>query len=110
MKKELLFIALVASTAVLAQKKAPVEKFAATISPKELKTKLSVIAGPGMEGRETATEGQRKAAAYIESFFKKIGLQPGAGENKYQMAYPVYQDSLAGSGFSVNNNPLVFGK
>ena len=110
MKKELLFIALVASTAVLAQKKAPVEKFAATISPKELKTKLSVIAGPGMEGRETATEDQRKAAAYIESFFKKIGLEPGAGENKYQMAYPVYQDSLAGSGFSVNNNPLVFGK
>ncbi|HEX5155109.1 MAG TPA: M28 family metallopeptidase [Parafilimonas sp.] len=110
MKKQLLFIALLASTGALAQKQAPVEKLAATISPKELKAKLSVIAGPEMEGRETATEGQRRAATYIENFFKKIGLQPGATDGKYQMAFPVYQDSLTGSALSVNGNTLIFGK
>jgi hypothetical protein len=29
-----------------------------------------------MEGRETATAGQRKAAAYIEDYFKKLKLLP----------------------------------
>jgi hypothetical protein len=37
---------------------------------------LYIIAGAEMEGRETATEGQRKAAAYIEKHFKSIGLIP----------------------------------
>jgi Zn-dependent M28 family amino/carboxypeptidase len=109
MKKQLLSVALLASATVFAQKQAPVEKLAATISPKELKAKLSVIAGPEMEGRETATAGQRKAAAYIENFFKKLGLEPGAGDGKYQMPYPVYQDSLVSASFAVKGNTLAFG-
>jgi len=34
-----------------------------------LKTKLQTIAGAAMEGRETATAGQKRAAAYIENYF-----------------------------------------
>lgn len=59
-----------------------------------------------MEGRETATEGQRKAAAYIESEFKRIGLQPGAGGN-YQQPFPVYQDSLVAATLEVNGQAFT---
>lgn len=69
------------------------EKFASTITAADLKKHLSVLAGPEMEGRETATEGQRKAAAFIENRFKELGLTPGAGSS-YQQYYPVYRDSI----------------
>lgn len=76
-------------------------KYAATITPAALKEKLSVIAGAGMEGRETATPGQKRAAAYIESNFKKIGLQ-APSPTGYQLTYPVYQDTLEGATLSIN--------
>jgi hypothetical protein len=83
------------------------EKFAATITPEALKAKLTVIAGEAMEGRETATAGQRKAAAYIEDYFKKLKLLP-ADSGKYQVAFPVYQDSLISSTFSANGKDFKF--
>jgi hypothetical protein len=77
----------------MAQKNKDAGKFAATITQQGLKDKLTIVAGDEMEGRETATAGQRKAAAYIEQHFKNLGLKPGNG-NSYQQAYPVYQDEL----------------
>ena len=50
------------------------QKFAETITAADLKTHLSIVASAEMEGRETATEGQRKAAAYIENHFKTLGF------------------------------------
>ena len=58
--------------------------FGKTITIDDLKKHLYVIARADMEGRETATEGQRKAAAYIENQFRSMGLAPGNKEN-YQM-------------------------
>ena len=84
-------------------------KYAATITPSELKKKLTVIAGADMEGRETAMPGQKKAAAYIESYFNKIGLQPGAGTG-YQLQFPVFQDSLESVVFNMNGEALQQGK
>lgn len=80
-------------------------KYAATITPAELKKKLTVIAGADMEGRETAMPGQKKAAGYIESYFKKIGLQPGAGTG-YQLQFPVYRDSVTSAGLNINGEAL----
>jgi hypothetical protein len=54
-----------------------------------------------MEGRETAMPGQKKAAAYIESQFKSLGLTPGNNGN-YQLPYGVYQDSLINTSIEVN--------
>ena len=39
-------------------------KYASIISGSNLKKHLTIIAGDEMEGRETGTEGQRKAATY----------------------------------------------
>ena len=55
-----------------AQKATNPKPYAATITEADLKKHLYIIAGKEMEGRETATEGQRKAAAYIENYFKSL--------------------------------------
>src|SRR3954453_2897993 len=54
-----------------------------------------------MEGRETATPGQRRAASYIENHFQKLGLLPGTSSG-YQMLFPVYQDTLIEASLRVN--------
>src|ERR1044072_2227542 len=93
MRRMLLVMALAASTAASAQKIADPKPFANTITPDDLKKHLYIVAGKEMQGRETATEGQRKAAAYIETQFKTLGLQPGNNGN-FQLGFPVFQDSL----------------
>ena len=64
-----LFLPLISSM-TLAQKGDELTKFSNVINQEGLKAKLSVIASAEMEGRETASPGQKKAAAYIESEFK----------------------------------------
>ena len=60
-----------------AQKNAKPDAYAKTITTADLKKHLYILAAPEMEGRETGTEGQRKAAAYLVDYFKGLGLQPG---------------------------------
>ena len=94
----------------IAQKKAPDPKaYANTITADDLKKHLFTVAGKEMEGRETATEGQRKAAAYIEQFFKDLGLQPGH-KGSYQMNFSVTQDSFVRATMKVNDQSLDYGK
>lgn len=95
-------ILLISMQAGFAQKTVKPKPFAETITEKELQTHLYTLAGPDMEGRETATEGQRKAAAYIENFFRQIGLKPG-NNGSFQQTFPVYRDSLVSSTLMVNN-------
>ena len=110
MKKLLFTPMLLASMFAMAQKSYDAAaKFAETITSKALKDKLTVIASAEFEGRETATPGQKKAAAYIENLFKKYGLKPGNGDS-YQQVYPVYQDELMGSKLSVNGKPFQIDK
>ncbi len=82
-------MAMAATTAVTAQKIADPRPFAKTITADDLKKHLYIVAGPEMQGRETTTEGQRKAAAYIESQFKALGLLPGNNGN-YQLGFPSF--------------------
>lgn len=83
--------------------------FGNTITTDDLKRHLYIIAGADMEGRETATNGQRKAAAYIENQFRVIGLAPGNKEN-YQMQYPVFQDSMVNASLEVNGKKFELNK
>lgn len=85
-------------------------KYAATITKDGLKKHLTIIAGDEMEGRETGTEGQRKAAAYIETQFKEMGLQPAEALNGYQQYYPLYQDSLINTKLTVGGKDAESGK
>ena len=101
MKYCFLFLAIITTNIVNAQKIPDPKPFANSITEDGLKKHLYTVASADFEGRETATEGQRKAAAYIESTFKSLGLQPGNNGN-YQLNYPVYQDSLANESIEIN--------
>jgi hypothetical protein len=84
---------------------AQIEKIANTITPADLKHHLFRIASAEMQGRETATEGQRIAAAYIEEQFKADQLKPG-WQGGYQQNFPVYKDSLIKASLEINGKQL----
>src|SRR5450432_2231664 len=70
----------------------PALKYAETITQEGLKKQLTIVASADMEGRETGTEGQRKAAAYIESQFKETGLLHAPSLKGFQQNYPLIKD------------------
>ena len=102
MRCPILLLAVFSVCLAHAQKMADPRPFANSISEEGLKKHLYIVASKDFEGRETATEGQRKAAAYIESNFKSLGLRPG-NNGDFQMYYPLFQDSLAGAAIRINN-------
>lgn len=101
MQKLFVFIAVLAVAFAQAQKIPSPAPYAKTITADDLKKHLYIVAGKEMGGRETATEGERKAAAYIEEQFRTVGLQPGYNGG-YQMPFPVYQDELSSADLEVN--------
>ncbi len=109
MKKLFFLLILFASTVAVAQTD-NAAKYAATITKAALKKHLTIIADDNMQGRETGTEGQRKAAAYIEGQFKAMGLPPVAALNGYQQYYPLYQDSLINTSLKTSGTTAAFGK
>ena len=109
MRKILTFIIFAASLTSYAQKTPNPAPFGKTITADDLRKHLFIVAGKEMEGRETATEGQRKAAAYIENQFRSIGLLPG-NNGSYQMLYPVYQDSISKALIEVNDSTFHLDK
>jgi hypothetical protein len=52
------------------------EKYANTITSEDLSRHLHILASDSMEGRETGYKGQKMAAEYLASQFKKDGLAP----------------------------------
>src|SRR5450432_20061 len=92
-----------------AQRNADPAVFGNGIKAENLQKHLYQIAGPAVEGRETATPGQRKAAAYIEDYFKSLGLRPG-NKDSFQLSFPVYQDSLISSDIHINGVPFQLNK
>jgi Zn-dependent M28 family amino/carboxypeptidase len=83
-------------------------KYAGTIRIAELQKHLTIIAADDMQGRETGTEGQRKAAAYIENFFKTAGLSASIPAKGYQQFYPLYKDSMI-SQLMLSNKSAEYG-
>jgi Zn-dependent M28 family amino/carboxypeptidase len=110
MKKLYFLVCLFAATNVLFAQSDVSAKYAAHITGNSLNKHLSIIAGAEMEGRETGTEGQRKAAAYIEAQFKTMGLKPVAALKGYQQLYPLYQDSLQTANLTVAGKTAEYGK
>ncbi len=107
MKKMFFLLAVLSTMNGIAQNTKTLQKIAeSSITAADLKTKLTVIASAAMEGRETATPGQKRAAAFIENYFKQLGLLPGTG-NGYQMNFPVYRDSLISASLNVNSHAFA---
>lgn len=52
---------------------------------------IKTLSSDEMQGRETFTPGIDKAATFIESEFKKIGLKPLTGEKNFRQTFYKYQ-------------------
>jgi hypothetical protein len=59
-----------------------------SISTESLKTNLTVIASDEMQGRDTGSEGQKKAGRYIIDFYKKHGISYPKGADSYYQHIP----------------------
>lgn len=79
MKKVFFVLKLIFVSAITSAQSDVPSGYASMITADQLKKHLTIIASDEMEGRETGTEGQRKAATYIESQFRAIGLKPARG-------------------------------
>jgi Peptidase family M28 len=101
----LIFIAIVCTSAFVNAQDTTANRYANIIDTAGLRHHLYIVAGAGMEGRETTTPGQHKAAAYIEEQFKAMGLLP-VWNSGYQQTFPVYQDSLITSALSIDGRAL----
>jgi hypothetical protein len=84
-------------------------KFGNTIRAEDLRKHLTIVAGAEMEGRETGTEGQRKAAAYIEEQFRKMGLVSPSALKGHQQYFPLYTDSMRSSELLIGDRRPVYG-
>jgi Zn-dependent M28 family amino/carboxypeptidase len=64
---------------------ADLNTYLSTISIESLRTNLTYIASDETEGRETGSEGQKKAGKFIIDFYKKNGISfPKGADNYYQ--------------------------
>ncbi|HSN61678.1 MAG TPA: M28 family peptidase [Ferruginibacter sp.] len=107
--KKLVILPLIFATVIVFAQTDDASKYAAIIRIPELQKHLNIIASDAMEGRETGTEGQRKAAAYIESIYKNIGLNSSVPAKGYQQYYPLYKDSMIGSSLTIGKKTAVYG-
>lgn len=61
-------------------------KYVKSITADELKTHLYIVANDSMQGRDTGTEGQKKAGKYIISQYEKNKISyPGLAKDFFQM-------------------------
>lgn len=71
------------------------EQYAKTITADDLRKHLTILAADDMEGRETGTPGQKKAAQYIAGQMTDIGLKaivPAAdGKQSYFQPFTLYK-------------------
>ena len=82
MKKILLLCLILRSTLIFAQKADPAP-FANTITVPQLQEFLTVLTSDSLEGRETGTEGNFKAAQFIARQFEQLGLPKVVNNNSY---------------------------
>jgi Peptidase family M28 len=88
--RRLFLLLLLFSLLLKAQTIDPASKAGYTsINTANLKINLSVLASDSLEGRETSYPGQKKAARYIASIFKKLNLKPVGDDGTYFQHFDV---------------------
>ena len=108
----LILIQIFTSLVVFAQ--SPRKQFEETITESDLKRHLTIIASDEMGGRDTGSEGQKKAAEYITKQISSFGLQPilksESGESTYLQKFNLYKTGWKESYLKINGNKKVFFK
>ena len=82
----LAFALLQSCAANLSYSGSPFQKSYASITSDELKTHLYIVASDEMEGRDTGSEGQKKAGKYLIEQYQKMGVShPKSMSSHYQI-------------------------
>lgn len=80
-----------------------------TISASELKAHLSIIAADSMEGRDTGSEGQKKAGRYLVEQYKKEGIPfPKGADSYYQKVPAAFMNKDSGENLPDSANIWAF--
>ena len=74
--KTILLVGLISTIGWAQKKDQAAIKYANTLTKADLKKHLVIVAADDMEGRDTGSPGQKKAAKYIANHFKSLGLKP----------------------------------
>lgn len=107
MKRLLLCGALFATALTFGQKDA--QKYAKTITAAELKAHLTIIASDEMEGRDTGSEGQKKAGRYLIEQYKKEGIPaPNDAPDYLQPVSSDYMLKVGGEKLPDSENIVAF--
>lgn len=97
----MLSISLLCSSAVYAGKKQDKKTI------KQLQTDITYLASDELEGRRTGTEGERKAADYIEKRYKEIGVAPYGGHYRYPFKFTYGREIGQATKIRINNTVLA---
>lgn len=80
-----------------------------SITSAELQTHLTIVASDDMQGRETGSEGQKKAGKYLIEQYKKNGIAPPKGADNYFQHVPAaFMNSKYNENLPDSENILAF--
>ncbi|PHN05631.1 peptidase M28 [Flavilitoribacter nigricans DSM 23189 = NBRC 102662] len=81
-------------------------KLAQTITAQDMKRHLSTIASTEFEGRETGTDGQKKAAEYIARYFQKLGIPAIGNDGNYFQQINFFAENWENIDLEMDGTPL----
>ncbi len=97
------------TTPTVFENPAVIQRFQASITPEDLAAQLYLFSSDYFEGRETTTRGQKLAALYLASQYRKLGLEPkgtAIPSNEYDpeayfQRFPVHGQRMHGASLEV---------
>ncbi len=82
----------------------------ARVSGATVERVLTTLAADDMQGRATGQPGQQKAAEFLASEFRRIGLQPLPGATSFFQEFPAYQITPGGVTVTLDGAALPAGR
>jgi len=76
------------------------------IHQEDVKRIIKTLSADDMQGRATFTPGIEKAAQFIESEYKKIGLKPMQGNTGYRQNFTMIKKTPTKAEVSINDTPV----
>jgi hypothetical protein len=77
-----------------AQTSAPSARAAATITPDDIRHRISVLAADSMRGRDTPSPQLDQVATWIGEEFRRFGLRPGGPDGSFLQRYEIVRSEL----------------
>lgn len=69
---------------------------ASTITERDIRRRIAIIADDSMGGRDTPSRGLDLTARYIAGEFARLGLKPGGDSGQFEQRYPIHRTRIDG--------------